>query len=756
MLEGCYVLAPVAAIGGTSAAACGRLSPDIAPDAGARCAKIARSPRVSGQEEGLAGMCVREKIQQWLLRSPRPAAVVSRCPGVARGPGFPGRSGVAAGPGMATIACAAMGLFIATRVAHAGEVSAYLPLQLEPEQEERVEQALALAGVPLSTRPIRVATLREALPAACEADAGLCAPLRALLARYSRASALTQLGIEASAHSGAVVALPNGHGEQSDSPASLHAAGYARYGDHVLVNAGVLAYGGRTTPTGTMLSLGGERLQLDVGYRDHWWSPARLSTQVMGTEAATLPSVTISNPRALTRAHFGYEIFYSRLSWSDHIDYRGQPASGYPRLFGFHVDAQPLPGWTLGISRLMQFGGGPRPSGLHDLFRAFFNATRYDNTTGALNTAKEFGNEQFSVTSSFVLPVPRPASLYFEYAAEDTFHAENYRFGGGSLTAGLYLPRVGPRLDLRYEFSDREQAWFIHHIYGDGLRNYGHVLGEWCGDWRLAVDGVGAQCHALSLGWQLRSGSRLGLQAFTVQNAAYGDRDYRRGGSLIVSYSRPWRDYQLGGSVTAGRDVYGERFGRLSAFVRFDPSAAPRRGARGDPGVADEAAPSAVRRRHDAELFVDVGVFRSTLTYEQDAGEVPPVKTPQGSAHLGLGMRRAFTPHSDLGARVEFDNLRGRLLFAVRALDYRYRAGPHLAFTAFLGAARYAALTPEYGWYAGAGLQWHDVARKWDLGLDFRRGDQMNRYKIAGEPVITWPNTFHIAQGTTLYLSRRF
>jgi hypothetical protein len=637
-------------------------------------------------------------------------------------------------------------------MATAGEVSGYLPLQLEPEVEARVEQALALAGVPLPTRPIRVATLREALPAICEADAGLCASLRAMLLRYSRATGLTQLGVEAAAHSGSRVALPNAHGQQSDSAAGVHAAGYARYGEHVLLGAGVVANGGRATPTGTMLSLGGERLQVDIGYRDHWWSPARLSTQVLGTQAPTLPSITISNARALTRAHIGYELFYSRLSWSNTIDYAGNKVSGYPKLFGFHVDVQPLPGWTLGISRLMQFGGGPRPSSTKDLFNAFFNATRYDNTSGLLTSAQEFGNQQFSVTSSFVLPAPRPMSLYFEYAAEDTFHAENYRFGGGSLTAGLYLPRLGPTLDLRYEFSDREAAWFVNHLYGDGLRNYGHVLGEWCGDWRIASDEMGAQCHALSLGWQRASGSRLGLQLYTVQNSSHGSGDYRRGSSLVLSYARPWRNYQVGGSVTAGRDVFGKEFGRLAAFARLDPEASLRSSFLAGSGADAAAAP----RRHKAEAFVDVGVFKSRLTYEQDSGEVPPVKTPQGSAHLGLGIRRAYTAHTDLGARLEFDNVRGRLFMAVRALDLRYRAGPHLAMTAFFGAARYAALTPEYGWYGGVGLQWHDIAPKWDLGLDLRRGDQMNRYKIKGEPVITWPNTFHIIQGTTLYLSRRF
>ena len=87
----------------------------------------------------------------------------------------------------------------------------------------------------------------------------------------------------------------------------------------------------------------------------------------------------------------------------------------------------------------------------------------------------------------------------------------------------------------------------------------------------------------------------------------------------------------------------------------------------------------------------------------------PAVKTTQGSVHLGLGVRRAFTPHNDFGTRIEFDNVDGKLFMALRAIDYRRRIGTHFAASFFLGAARYEGPTPAYGWYGGVGVQWRDM-----------------------------------------------
>jgi hypothetical protein len=638
-------------------------------------------------------------------------------------------------------------------------VSAYLPVNLAPELEARVERALALAGVPVMTRPIRVATVLEALPAVCERDKLLCRQVRRGLAPYLAALAPTGAGVEVAATDSNPLRQPNQHGAPMDTAWQAYASGSARFGEHALLSVGGVADQDRFTPTGTMASLGGERMQLDLGYRDHWWSPLRLGAMLLGTEAPTMPSATVSNVVPLTRAHLRYELFLARMSYSDRIAWQQGFTAGYPELFGFHLDMEPAPGWSLGISRLMQFGGGARPHSWGGLWRAFINTTRYDNTTTTVTRDQTFGNQQFAVSSSLVLPLRMPMSLYIEYAAEDTFHAENTRFGSSAISAGIYLPQLRPGLQLRYEFSEWQTNWYVHGIYRDGMTNFGTVLGTWAAEWRRPGDAVGGQSHALELVWDRRGGQQFDLQYRTALNGSYTGGNYQRGHELALSLSRPWRSLRVGARVDGGRDEYGERFGRLAAFVRFTGEAggAALRGADEDvpePPGEDAAARAAARRR--IEGFVDVGVFASHLDYEQDAGEVPPVKTPQGSVHLGLGVRRAFDGHNDFGTRVELDNVRGKLFLALRALDYRRRISPHFAASLFLGAARYDGPTPAYGWYGGFGVQWRQLSQHWDLGVDARIGDHMVRNKIAGEPVITWPNTFYTIDGVALYLSRRF
>jgi|ERR1019366_3462980 hypothetical protein len=69
----------------------------------------------------------------------------------------------------------------------------------------------------------------------------------------------------------------------------------------LLASVGAVAYAGRTVPVGSILSVGFNWAQLDLGYRDHWFSPMTDSSMLISTEAPTLPSVTLSNYEPLTR-----------------------------------------------------------------------------------------------------------------------------------------------------------------------------------------------------------------------------------------------------------------------------------------------------------------------------------------------------------------------------------------------------------------------------------------------------------------------
>src|SRR3981081_3478536 len=86
-------------------------------------------------------------------------------------------------------AFACLGLLMHTAMADG--VSAYLPLNLEPEMERQVERVLILADEPILKRPFPVALVQLALPQACGVETSLCEKVTRYLQRYSRDYAVT-------------------------------------------------------------------------------------------------------------------------------------------------------------------------------------------------------------------------------------------------------------------------------------------------------------------------------------------------------------------------------------------------------------------------------------------------------------------------------------------------------------------------------------------------------------------------------------
>jgi hypothetical protein len=241
-----------------------------------------------------------------------------------------------------------------TNAALAGGVSAYLPLNLEPETERQIERVLILADEPVLKRPFAVALVELALPKACERDKALCTKVKKYLERYSRDYAVTHASATGSIRRGADVVIPDQHGLTSQSHYDVSAQGFVQPSDYFLASAGVISYQGRTTPTGSVLSAGFNWAQLDIGYRDHWWSPATDSNMLISTEAPTMPSVTLSNYEPLTRLGFQYELFLAQMSRTNRIAYQGQGttalSSGNPKLFGAQFSFEPFSGWSVGVT----------------------------------------------------------------------------------------------------------------------------------------------------------------------------------------------------------------------------------------------------------------------------------------------------------------------------------------------------------------------------------------------------------------------
>jgi len=253
-------------------------------------------------------------------------------------------------------------------------------MNLEPEVERQIERVLILADEPILKRPFSVELVKLALPQACQVDRPLCTRVQKYLERYSHDYGVTHASAAGSiTHSKDGVVLPNQHGMPVDSDYELSAIGYVQPTDYFLVSAGGIAYKGRTEPTGSMASLGTNWAQLDLGYRDHWFSPMTDSSSLISTEAPTTPSVTLSNYEPLTRLGFQYELFLTRLS-SQQIIFNGNQAIGKLTSAGDYIQlgSSVLPaGWTHIVT------------GTNNIV-FFYNSTTGDAQTGKLDDSGNF------------------------------------------------------------------------------------------------------------------------------------------------------------------------------------------------------------------------------------------------------------------------------------------------------------------------------------------------------------------------------
>jgi Capsule assembly protein Wzi len=650
-------------------------------------------------------------------------------------------------------------LGLMTHSALAEGVSAYIPLNLEPEMERQIERVLILADEPILKRPYAVALVELALPKACQVDRYLCERVKRYLQRYSRDYAVTHASATGSiTKNGQGDVVPNGHGLPVNSDWTVSAQGFVQPNDYFLASAGVVAYSGRTVPAGSLLSFGVNWAQLDIGFRDHWWSPATDSSMLQSTEAPTRPSVTLSNYEPLGGLGFQYEVFLSQMSRSDHILGGGQGttemSSGNPKLFGMQLSIEPFSGWSIGFNRTLQYGGGGLPDSAHFLFTDFFRPG---------GTSQTLGNQEASYVSRIIVPAKTPFAVYFQYGGENTLDGGSYLLGEAALTGGIDFPRIWHHFDLTYEISEWQQGWYVNNPFLDGMVNDGLVTGHWGGDQRSFGDGVGARSQMLRIGWTPPFGGYLEERVRYLANQTYTyvltpslfgpPPPYYHYYDFTVRYTHPWNDLTLGGEVDVGRDVFGKSFSRISGFVRYGGDGHTR-----DDGSPDEETEGPGLTQKGTEIFVDAGMNANKVRINQDIG-LPIIITPIAySAHFGLGARRAVSENNDLGVRIELDpNVDGHTLLSARAIDYRHRFGDQFALGLFFGAARYDLATPAYGLFGGLGVQWRNVLPKWDLGADFRYAQNIARNHVLATDIQGGrPDSFYKVEMGTFYVTRRF
>jgi len=643
-------------------------------------------------------------------------------------------------------------LTLGAAAAGAKGVTPYLPLNLEPGIERQIERVLILGGKSVSRRPIPAATVLDALPVACKQDATACEQVRRYLAGYIDPSGITSLRVEAALATGDATAVqPNRHGGTVDSAWRVSGSAHWQPNDYFLVNLGAVGHDDNVTATGSYVSFGFDFAQVDIGFRDHWFSPLTDSSPLIGTQAPTLLSATLSNYEPITRLGFNYEVFFGELSRQEGIAYEGSTTSGRPRLSGLQVGIEPVPGYTLSASRLVQYGGGARNGNLISQFfeETFQTGNRHD-TSGS-----EEANRLAALTGSLVFPGAVPFVARIEYAGEDNAYDGSYRLGATSTTFGLDFPLLWRRYDFTAEVSEWQNSWYVHPIYPRGLTNRGHVLGHWSGDNRRFGEDVGGHSFMLRAGRRLDSGDYV---TAVYRQLSY-DTDWVRYDRPRVAYRQMQmvglnlatvlRGHAVDAELSLGQDVFGESFARIGAAFDFAP-ATRRRGDFADPVPQDDPA---------TEVFIDVGAQRSRLREIMlDLGP-DVIDGPAEDYHFAVGARRRVGARHDVGMRLELDAVAGASLVSVRAVDYRFRFTRHFAAGAFFGAGRLDAELPAYGYYFGAGLHYLDFLPGWDAGADFRYHEKMTRDKVlATDPTLNvqLPRRAFDISGVSLYLSRKW
>ncbi|WP_105213311.1 capsule assembly Wzi family protein [Pseudoalteromonas sp. T1lg22] len=463
---------------------------------------------------------------------------------------------------------AAAALLLAFSGAAAAKPTAYLPIGYDVNLEQQLDRMFVqTTGTPMS-KPYRFSDIDKALAQLKEQNPALFSSINAKLIRYRGEDNITRAGVTLRYEHDQTTPLANQRGLTTDEWGQVMFEGIWRPNDLMLMQVGLefRAEAGDLVPYNTFVAIAGEDLQLNIGYKEHWFSPFKTSAQMISTNAKASPSISLG---MVAPAHnwwnFDFELFYTELEEvKEGIRYQGEWHDGKPRVAGTHISLEPLSGWKLGFNRIMQFGGGPREVDFGDVLDAFFDPAGSDNSYSEEERETELGDQLASVTSTFYFDWGMPTEIYFEYGGEDTQGGSNFSLGNQVTSFGAYLPQLTSDVALRYEYNKWKTSWYTNGLYKFGNTNDGFVFGHYAGDRRIFGDGVPAEVHALVLDYQQDMDSLWQLKLTLQDNDS---AQYSGAQELQLLNSSMIDGYRVETQVTYGNDVFDESYGHASVSL---------------------------------------------------------------------------------------------------------------------------------------------------------------------------------------------
>lgn len=465
------------------------------------------------------------------------------------------------------------GLLVSSFNAKGNGVSPYLPLNLAPEVELQIEKLMAMTGDSPLVKPYKAKEIITRLGSIKDYHPLLYRRLSGYLKRYTQNIANTHRAVIGSAGNDNPRALENNRGVKHNASIEVSAAGHVFFNPYIYVSAGA-SYSdeGGKAATNTHISFGTEYIQMDVGYRDHWFSPFHDSAMLISTQAENTPSITLSNSTGLSEYNLRYEVFYAKMDEDVFINSAGTVSPGEPSLMGMHFSVAPVENLSVGFSRTYFYGGGSRDDDLSLGIKGLFTPASLEDQ---LLDNSEQGYGQSAISARWNYGKEVPVSLYAEMARFDSDNLAARTDSGNALSFGLHLPVLFENMSFRYEISNRDEGWYESSFYPSGIQHKGQVLGHWSGDELRTVINPGTQSHHILMDWELINDQLLAIkisqQNFdtAISKNALTTIELENSFQLKARYSFVTRYGFIGVEGTIGTDALGENYNRLSGFYRW-------------------------------------------------------------------------------------------------------------------------------------------------------------------------------------------
>ncbi len=461
-----------------------------------------------------------------------------------------------------------LALYLITPLSHSAGVSPYLPINVTPILENEVERLVSVSGMSNLTRPYSLARIFENMEKIKDSHPKLYHRLTKALAPYTKARSVTQLSASAK-YSNDHHAAPNQRGNFTDTQLNVSFRSQLKVADWLGVFIGGEAtqykdddLDSEIQATGSIVAIGTDWAQLDIGYKDIWLSPFKGSAQLLSTNAQTLLSVSLSNNLQLDTfgIKWNYSVFLAQLS-RQLVQFQPGEFSDEdkPLLAGFHIDFNVTDWWSIGATRTFQFAGGQRPRSLRTLADAFIDPRGADNDAAV---DEESGNQIASITSQIDFDGSIPFSFVVELAGEDTSNAKPYELGNTALTAGLYFPYLfNDSVSFTYEYSSFQDQWYANNVYQEGYVNEGFVLGNSAFQaQREQLTATPGSAHFIQSFLQLKNDAIISTVIRFSEFDSTSTVQYTDAWELELDYTTSWYGHTVTKGIYVGKDPLGETF----------------------------------------------------------------------------------------------------------------------------------------------------------------------------------------------------